>query len=87
MTGFIPGWTDGQNVPLSQVLAGNFGDLIQQCTLKDQQEKLEAMMAELAFVQPAFLGLATGHPRISPRVQLREETLWCNGCRKGRLFD
>ena len=38
----------GQNADLNKVLGGGFDDLVQQCILKDQQDKLEAMMAEQA---------------------------------------
>ena len=36
----------GQNVPLQQILSGNLNDLIQQCILKEQQDKLRELMAE-----------------------------------------
>lgn len=36
----------GQNVPLQQILSGNFNELIQQCILKEQQEALKRMMSD-----------------------------------------
>jgi len=36
----------GQNVPLQQILSGNLNDLIQQCILKEQQDKLQELMAD-----------------------------------------
>jgi len=36
----------GQNVPLQTVLDGGFSSLIQSCLLRDQEEKLQAMMEE-----------------------------------------